>query len=84
MKASALKRRALLETHVTEDSADLMYRTFLIRWWHETGTAANDRSAWRFTLEEVSQPPRHGFSSLQALMDFLDAELHGDDAELES
>ncbi len=64
-----------------EDSADLKYRTFLLRWWREKGSSARDRSAWRFSLEEVGQSRRHGFSSLQALSDFLDAELHSDDIE---
>jgi hypothetical protein len=67
--------------HPTEDPADLTYRTFLLRWWHEKDSPATDRSAWRFSLEEVGQPPRRGFSSLQALTAFLDAELHGDDIE---
>jgi hypothetical protein len=67
--------------HPNEDSADLTYRTFLVRWWHEGGAPASERSSWRFTLEEVGQPRRHGFNSLQALADFLDAELHGDDLE---
>jgi hypothetical protein len=67
--------------HPTEDPSDLAYRTFLLRWWHEEGSPATERSAWRFSLEEVGQPPRHGFGSLQALTAFLDAELHGDDIE---
>jgi len=66
---------------LAEDSSDLNYRTFLLRWWHEEDLPATDRSAWRFSLEEVGQPPRRGFSSLQALTAFLDAELHGDDVE---
>lgn len=66
---------------LAEDSSDLNYRTFLLRWWHAADLPATDRSAWRFSLEEVGQPPRRGFSSLQALMAFLDAELHGDDVE---
>ena len=67
--------------HPTEDPSDLAYRTFLLRWWHEKDSPAIDRSTWRFSLEEVGQPPRRGFSSLQALAAFLDAELHGDDTE---
>lgn len=67
--------------HSAEDPSDLTYRTFLLRWWHEKGSPASERSAWRFSLEEVGQPPRHGFSSLQALTAFLDTELHGDDVK---
>ena len=66
---------------LAEDSSDLKYRTFLLRWWREKGSLARDRSAWRFSLEEVGQSRRRGFSSLQALTAFLDAELHSDDIE---
>ncbi len=64
-----------------EDSSDLKYRTFLLRWWSEEGSSVLDRSSWRFSLEEVGISRRRGFGSLQALTAFLDAELYSDDIE---
>lgn len=67
---------------LSEDLADLKYRTFLLRWWHTAGSPASDKSAWRFSLEEVGTSlPRHGFNNLQALMTFLETELNSDDTE---
>lgn len=69
---------------LVEDPSDLKYRTFLLRWWHVAGSPVSDKSAWRFSVEEVgANLPRHGFSSLLALMAFLETELDRDSAEID-
>ncbi|MFN8474499.1 MAG: hypothetical protein U0822_20070 [Anaerolineae bacterium] len=53
------------------------YRAFLLRCWPAQAKSAETPTAWRFSLEEVG-PERHplGFVSLEALVNYLNAELN--------
>jgi hypothetical protein len=51
-------------------------RAYLLRCWLEEKDTPDDRSGWRFSVEEVLHGRRRkGFGSLTALFDFLQAEL---------
>lgn len=51
------------------------YRAFLLRIWEERGGEGARSSAWRFSLEDPESGKRRGFADVQALTDFLQAEL---------
>ncbi len=52
------------------------YRAYLLRCWREEYATAEGSPQWRFSLEEVPHERwRTGFTSLEALMAFLRAEL---------
>jgi hypothetical protein len=54
------------------------YHAYLLRCWREAQDAPGGLSLWRFSLEEVLHARRRwGFSSLEALCAFLQAELSG-------
>jgi hypothetical protein len=59
-------------------------RFYLLRCWRERGTASGRESQWRFLVEEVLQDERRrkGFSSLNALIAFLEVELTDDEKEI--
>jgi hypothetical protein len=61
-------------------------RVYLLRCWRERGTASGQESQWRFLVEEVLQDGqrRRGFSSLSALIAFLEVELADDEEEVSS
>ncbi|MCL4862754.1 MAG: hypothetical protein KJZ93_25300 [Caldilineaceae bacterium] len=49
-----------------------IYRAYLLRCWAEPCGA---ETVWRFSLETVSEPGRHGFADLSTLCMFLQGEL---------
>ena len=52
------------------------YRAYLLRCWQEGEAAPGKEPLWRFSVEEISNERRRkGFSSLGALIAFLQAEL---------
>jgi hypothetical protein len=56
------------------------YRAYLLRCWQEGGAAPGEEPFWRFSVEEIlSERRRKGFTSLGALIAFLQAELAGDE-----
>jgi hypothetical protein len=58
------------------------YRAYLLRCWQEGEAAAGEEPTWRFSVEEILyERRRKGFSSLEALMAFLQAECAGGDEE---
>ncbi|HMP41265.1 MAG TPA: hypothetical protein PKA05_12845 [Roseiflexaceae bacterium] len=57
------------------------YRSYLLRFWEERGHT-REQVAWRFSLENPLTGERHGFVTLEALMQFLQAELVPVDDEL--
>jgi hypothetical protein len=58
------------------------YRAYLLRCWRESDAGLGGRQQWRFSVEEVLHERRRtGFTSLEALMTFLRAELSGSEGE---
>ena len=54
------------------------YRAFLLRCWQEASPDLGAGSGWRFALVEVgSERSRYGFSSLEDMSAYLEAELQG-------
>jgi hypothetical protein len=54
------------------------YRAYLLRCWQEGEAAPGKEPLWRFSVEEIlNERRRKGFSSLGALIAFLQAELAG-------
>lgn len=60
------------------------YRSFLLRCWqegepeteNEPGFKATSEASWRFTLARIDdEQSKKGFASLEALVDYLQAEL---------
>jgi hypothetical protein len=59
------------------------YHAYLLRCWQEKEATPSQAPPWRFYVEEIL-PERHfkkGFSNLDALFAFLQAELAGGEAE---
>jgi hypothetical protein len=55
-----------------------IYQAYLLRCWREEQAAPGGPSPWRFSVEEVLHERRRwGFSSLESLLAFLQAELAG-------
>ncbi len=50
------------------------YRSYLLRFWEERGELATP-PVWRFSLEDPQTAHRHGFASLSALTDWLQAQI---------
>jgi hypothetical protein len=49
---------------------------YLLRGWQEESPSFDDTVEWRFSVEELlSKRWRKGFTSIQDLLDFLEAEL---------
>ena len=52
------------------------YRAYLLRCWREEPAAPGGPSPWRFSVEEVlHERRRRGFTSLESVLAFLEAEL---------
>jgi hypothetical protein len=61
---------------------DTVYQAYLVRCWRKERAAPDGSSQWRFSVEEVlHERRRRGFSSLEALLAFLRAELAGMEEE---
>lgn len=50
------------------------YRAYLLRFWEERGRAEGE-GAWRLSLEDPHTGERRGFGDLEALVDWLRAEM---------
>ena len=70
-------KRARLEAPVAE--AGRPYLSYLLRLWQVDGA----KPMWRASLESVGTGARHGFATLEALFDFLEAETQDSAAEEE-
>lgn len=46
------------------------YHSYLLRFWEERGDAPAP-STWRFSLEDPQTSERHGFASLDALVEWI-------------
>lgn len=57
------------------------YRAYLVRCWQERGSTSQDEPIWRFSLDASWYDERRGFSSLQALMEYLQTELMAQDTD---
>ncbi|MFH1636230.1 MAG: hypothetical protein ABIG63_19755 [Chloroflexota bacterium] len=52
------------------------YQAYLLRCWRTENTNLDDPEVWRFIVEEVAgEQQRVGFTSLEAVTDFLRAQL---------
>ena len=62
---------------------NIVNRAYLLRCWKEGKTAPDGESQWRFSLQEVFHERRRwGFTSLESLLVFLQAELaDGEDGQ---
>ena len=60
-----------------------MNRAYLLRCWQEGKSASDGKPQWRFSLQEVFHERRRwGFTSLESLLVFLQAELaDGEDGQ---
>ncbi len=47
------------------------YHAYLLRIWVERPADPEQDAVWRFSLEEVPDGPRRGFSNLEVLTDYL-------------
>jgi hypothetical protein len=66
----------------TTRDKDRVYRAYLLRYWREREAAPGTEPRWRFSVEEIfHRRRRKGFSSLEALIAFLRAELAGGEDE---
>jgi hypothetical protein len=69
------KREGVSEVKADAQGKKPSYRAYLLRCWRERG-AAGKEPLWRFSVEEIlHERRRQGFSSLEALIAFLRAEL---------
>ncbi len=51
------------------------YRVYLIRCWQEPHSEPGPLGEWRFAVEEARSGRKRGFPNLQALLDYLRADL---------
>ncbi len=50
------------------------YHSFLLRFWEERGEE-QEQTVWRFSLEDPLTDQRYGFASLEALSDWIQAQI---------
>jgi hypothetical protein len=55
------------------------YSVYLLRCWQERDSSSDIPATWRFSLEDSHSGKRVGFSTIGALMHFLQAELAQDE-----
>jgi hypothetical protein len=51
------------------------YRAFMLRCWEVRGPDSEPPATWRFSVEDTYTGQRHGFADMEALTEFLQAEL---------
>lgn len=49
-----------------------IYHSYLLRFWEERGDSST-ASVWRFSLEDPQTSERHGFATLDALVQWINA-----------
>jgi hypothetical protein len=60
------------------------YLSYVVRCWQvQAGKDGNETQVWRFSLHDPRTNQRRGFATFEAMMASLQAELAGDDADLE-
>ena len=58
------------------------YLSFILRCWQEQPASADEPAIWRFELQPVvDEQERRAFGTFEALIDFLQSRLQGDDME---
>jgi hypothetical protein len=55
------------------------YSVYLLRCWQERDSNTDVPAMWRFSLEDSRSGKRVGFSTIETLMHFLQAELEQDE-----
>lgn len=71
LDAEMLNPESKSETDVTSVVArPPNYHSYLLRFWEERGDASAP-STWRFSLEDPQTSERHGFASLDALVEWI-------------
>ena len=50
---------------------DATYQVYLLRLWREQPASPERQAVWRFSLEDARSSERRGFSSPEALVEFL-------------
>ncbi len=48
------------------------YSVFVLRMWQEKEAGQDQGVAWRFSLEDPNTSERKGFTSMEALLDFIE------------
>jgi hypothetical protein len=56
---------------MAKQRAQQRYLSYLLRLWQ---TGDGEEQVWRASLQEPGSEERHGFASLQELLDFLEAQ----------
>ena len=51
------------------------YQVYILRAWQERPASAHQEPVWRFSLEDTGSGQRIGFSDLENLRDFLQAQI---------
>jgi len=51
------------------------YRAYLLRCWEERGRQETEPPLWRFSLEDPHTGRRHGFATLEAVVEALEQAL---------
>jgi hypothetical protein len=67
--------KGMLELDKVIHSEPPRYRAFMLRCWEVRGPEPGDPVTWRFSVEDSLSGQRHGFADMEALTDFLQAEL---------
>ena len=57
------------------------YRVYLLRCWQERSQMSHQSDVWRFSLEDTRLGERRGFSTFEALIATLRAELAGEQCD---
>ena len=55
------------------------YRAFLLRCWEVRGPESGEPVTWRFSVEDPRTGQKHGLADLDALTEYLQAELDRSD-----
>lgn len=58
------------------------YRAFMLRCWEVRSPGPGGAATWRFSVEDPHTGQRLGFADLATLVEFLQAELSGEDGTL--
>jgi hypothetical protein len=59
------------------------YQAYLLRLWQERSQHPARLEVWRFSLEEPQTGVRRGFTSLEAVMSFIESQIEGDGSPVE-
>ncbi|HDN80610.1 MAG TPA: hypothetical protein ENG33_09120 [Chloroflexi bacterium] len=63
---------------MSDEQSGLRYQAYLLRLWEERPASPGRPGIWRFSLEDPRTGQRYGFTTLEALMDFLRKQIRGE------